>query len=107
MSKMTNPNNVNAGARENKLTKYTLLLSLLSPVVAQSAKYNSHSMRDAVVGEGELRRPPGERLAVEFHTTHSAANAAWVFDRDFITRRTVSIDNLESRPLARDARIDQ
>src|ERR1017187_426483 len=107
MSKMTNPNNVNTGARENKLTKYILLLILLSPVVAQSANYNPHSMRDTVVGESDLRRPPGERLAVEFHTAHSAANAAWVFDRDFITCRAVSIDNLESRPLARDARIDQ
>jgi hypothetical protein len=64
-------------------------------------------MGGAFVGECDLRRALRERLAVEFHAGHAATYGAWVFDRDFVTRRAVSIDNLEARPLARDARVDQ
>src|SRR5271166_6809028 len=64
-------------------------------------------MRDAVVGQGDLRGALRERLAVEFHAAHSATDAPWVLDRDLITRRAVSIDYLEARPPGRDARIDQ
>src|SRR6266481_2183350 len=64
-------------------------------------------MRDAVVTKVDMRGALRERVAVQFDLAHSATNAARVFDRDFIARRAVSIRNLEARPIAGDARIDQ
>jgi len=53
---------------EKWLSGVVLYYLLLSPVVAQSAKYNPHSMRDAVIGKRDLRGAtgePGERLRIE------------------------------------------
>src|SRR6202044_2441101 len=54
-----------------------------------------------------LRRTLCERLAVQLDADHSATDAVRIFDRDFVARRAVSINNLEARPFARNARIDQ
>lgn len=104
-TRMGGPQPIASRSRERPPARGCLLHR--RPLARLLSKYNPYAMGDGIVGKIDPNFTWWERFEIQLCMANATAHAVRIFHDDLVKCRPMTYDNLEARPVSRNARRDQ